>query len=583
MRIHHALRVIGLLIGAGTLQAQATLFQPAGVGGDVLVLGPGFDTRPAELQGIELLSLECVGCTRLDELSPDACRRLTDVPGAARLLLPRERGSLYRYRRSTVAGMAYGFFLVDRGGAAFPLFELSGTGPSGSEDPLTRRVAVARDGRSFLVASSPAAGGDLYEVELTRHGSTNRSEDVPPLDFLRNGLALLADFGVAVTSTGVFRFERAPFAQVEALPLPVPRSWFGSDVVASADQSTVAFFAGTGADRALFFTLKRTGPVLQASERAMPARGAGFLPEAQGGPWMALSGDGSFLAWCSDEELFVHETGPAARAADTHLSGDATLESTLNDTGVLAFFDADSLLFGAGREGSEGVERADLFRIDLTRGSGSFAVTNLTGTSGQTRPPFDYGTLRVRDGLRLVPGTTGDLLLHERRPDGHGFLRRVAPDGRMDTVLDHVSAFETADVAGRFLAVTVARPAGVDDPLLERRSLLQIPLVAGPAIPILLPAGSRLSRRVGSRSLDRFAGVLESAGYEQIGRITLPTPFGLGISAPGLFFGPTTGVLPDGSFLGTTTIAGLPLVFRWSDQDLSVLRPGVSGFVLPGL
>jgi hypothetical protein len=410
----------------------------------------------------------------------------------------------------------------------------------------------------------------------------NRTEDLPPLDFQRNGLALLTDFGVALTTSGVFRFERQPFAQVEAVALPSPRTWFGADVVTSADQSTAAFLAGSGPDRALVFTLTRSGPALQASERAMPIRGGGFLPESAGGPWLALSSDGSFVAWCADEEAYVHETGAAARAVDVHLSGDATLESTLNDTGVLAFFDTGSLLFAAGREGSEGVERADLFRIDLTRGSGSFAITNLTRTSGQSSPPFDYGTLRVRDGLRMVPGG-GELLLHERRSDGHGFLRRVTSGGVVSTVFEHVSAFETADVAGRFLAVTVTRPAGVDDPLLERRSLLQLPLAGTSPTSIVLPAGSRLSRRVGSRSFDRFAGVLEFTGYEQIGRIGLPTPTGLGISALGLLFGPTTGALADGAFVGTTTIAGLPVVFRWSDQDLGLLRLGTPGFVLPGL
>lgn len=583
MRFHTL--ILGVtLASATTSAAQVSVLQPGLAGrGDVLVLGPASDSRPVALQGIELLNLDCVGRTRFDELSPEVCRRWSDVPGAARLALPRERGSLFRYRRRDDAGAAYGFFLVDRGGNAVSLFELRGTGPSGSDDPLSRRVAVARDARSFLVASSPEAGGDVYEVELGRGGAINRTESVPALDVQRNGLALLADFGVVLTTTGVYRFERAPFGQAVALPLPIPRSWFGSDVVTSADQSTAAFLAGTGQDRAIVFTLGRTGVVLQSSERAMSIQGAGFLPEAQGGPWMALSTDGSFVAWCAGEECYAHEVGPGARTVDLHLSGDATLESTLNDTGVLAFFDTDSLLYAAGREGSEGVEKGDLFRLDLTRGSSSFAITNLTRTSGQTMPPFDYGTLRVRDGLRSVPGGGGDLLLHERRPDDHGFLRRVSPDGVIRTVFDHVSSFETADVAGRYLAVTVTRPAGVDDPLLERRSLLQIPLTGTAATPILLPAGARLTRRVGSRSFDRFAGVLEFTGYEQIGRVGLPSTTALGISALGLLFGPTTGALADGSFVGTTSIAGVPLVFRWSDQDLAILRLGVSGFVLPGV
>jgi len=574
------LALIALWFGSAVTAAQLPLFQPtSGGAGDVLVLSGAVDLRPPELRGIELLPIECVGRTRLDELSPDACRRMTDVPGAARLALPREQGSLYRFRRRGSFGADYGYLLVDRNGARV-LFELRGTGPFESDDPLGRRVAVARDGRAVLVASSPAAGGDLYELSLSR-GVVNRTEDIDPQEFLRNGLVLLADFGVAVSARGVFRFERLPFAQVEPVQLPSPRTWFGPDVVASADESTVAFVSGQDPDKAFVLTCRETGSAVQASAMEMEIPGAGFLPEAEDGPWIALSSDGSFVAWCSDGETFAAQTGGSR--PDSHLSGDATLESTLNDTGVLAFFDADSLLFAGGREGSEGVERADLFRIDLTRGSSAFAASNLTRTSGQSQPPFDYGTLRTEDGVYFVPGGNGSLLLHERRSDQHGFLRWVSADGTVRTVFEDVAALDTLDVSGRFLAATVTRPAGVDDPLLARTSLLQIPRDGSPATSILLPAGSRMARRVGSRSFDRFAGVLEFTGFEWIGRIGLPTSEGLHVSGPGLLFGPTTGQLTDGSFVGTTSTIGIPLVFRWSDAELSILRFGVPGFLLPGM
>jgi hypothetical protein len=130
---------------------------------------------------------------------------------------------------------------------------------------------------------------------------------------------------------------------------------------------------------------------------------------------------------------------------------------------------------------------------------------------------------------------------------------------------------------------TVTRPAGVDDPLVDRLRLVQIPRDGSDALDLLLPDGCRLSRQVGSRSHDRFAGVLEFDTFESIGRIRLPSAAGLSTSSQGLFFGPTTGLLGDGSFVGTTTIAGQPLVFRWSDAELAVLRFGVSGFVLPGI
>ena len=128
----------------------------------MLVLG-AVDERPPALQGIVLLPIECVGRTRLQEFSEARCRRI-EIPGAARLQLPREQGSLYRYKRSDDAGVAFGFLWIDPQGRARSVYERNGTGPTGSDDPLSRRVAVTRDGGAFLIATSPAAEGDLIEV-----------------------------------------------------------------------------------------------------------------------------------------------------------------------------------------------------------------------------------------------------------------------------------------------------------------------------------------------------------------------------------------------------------------------------------
>lgn len=575
-----------LLLVGGPATAQVSLFQGSpGQAGDVLVLG-GPDTRPAELQGIVLLPIECVGRTALQELSEGRARRIDDVPGASRLLLPRERGSLYRYRRDGGAGPAFGYLWVDAQGRARSVFEQPGTGPFGSDDPLSRRVSVARDGNAFLCATSPLAEGDLIEVDLATGSVTNRTEMIDRQDFQRNGVLLLDGFGVAVSRTAILRFERAPFAQAEVLTPPGSGSWYGPDLVFSADRSTAAFLFGEDEKKAHVCVVNASGPFRQVSAQAMEIRGAGYLPEVQGGPTMALSSDGSYVAWRNEEssrEVFVRETGSGTRPGDIHVSGDGTLESTLNDTGVLAFFDASSLLFAAGREGSEGVQRADLFRIDLTRGSSSFAVTNLTRTSGQSQPPFDYGTLRASDGIRLVPGGGGALVLHQRRDDLRGYLRWVGPTGEVRSLMEDVASFDALEVAGRFLVASVTRPAGVDDPLADAVRLVVIPRDGSAPSDKLLPPGCQLTRQTGSRSHDRFAGVLEFETYESIGRMQLPLLSALSNASQGLFFGPTTGLLTDGSFVGTTSVIGLPIVFRWSDTELSVLRLGVGGFVLPGI
>jgi hypothetical protein len=570
---------------AGSAFGQVTLFQgPPGLAGDVLVLG-AVNPRPPELQGIVLLPIECVGRSTLLEFSEGRARRMTDVPGAARLLLPREMGSLYRYRRADDAGAAYGYMWVDARGRAKSVYERRGTGASGSDDPLSRRVSVTRDGSAFLCATGTAAEGDLIEVNLATGSIVNRTEAIEPQDFQRNGVLLLDNFGVGLSRNGILRFERGAFDQAEVLVPPGSNdTWYGPDLVFSADRTTVAFLFGEEEKKARVCVLNASGPFRIVSTRSMEVRGAGYLPEVPGGPTMALSSDGSFVAWRNEEssrEAFVCETG--TRSGDVHVTGDATLENTLNDTGVLAFVGPSALFFAAGRGGSEGVERADLFRIDLSRGSTGFGVTNLTQTSGQTRPPFDYGTLRASDGMRLVPGAGGAMLVHQRRDDRRGYLRWVSPAGEVRSVIEDVEALESVECAGAYLVATVRRPAGIDDPFEDSLRLVQIPRDGTAPSDLLLPIGGRLTRQAGSRSQDRFAGVIELGTYESIGRLRLPSLIPISSLSTGLVFGPTTGQLEDGSFVGTTIVNGLPMVFRWGDDELTALSTGVDGFLLPGI
>jgi hypothetical protein len=192
------------------------------------------------------------------------------------------------------------------------------------------------------------------------------------------------------------------------VPLSIAPPWFGPDVVRSADESTVAFLAGADATQARVLTCRRIGAAVLASDRPMNIPNAGFLPEDRTGPALALSIDGSWVIWRAtggSEECFARETRPGTRAPVQHLTGPANFDNTLNDTGVIAFFGAASAVLAAGRNQTNGIGRADLYRIDLASPSG-FTVQNLSVTSGITQPPFDYGALNTADGLYQVPGAT---------------------------------------------------------------------------------------------------------------------------------------------------------------------------------
>src|SRR5262245_7653119 len=563
--------------------AQVSIFEgQAGQPGDVLVVGQ-VEVRPTSLRNITLLPLDVVGRTQLTELVDGQARLRTDVPGAARLLLPGERGPLYKFRRQGTGGSAtFGFFLVRASGIANALFELAGTGPSLSTDPFTGNVAVSADGRSFLVATSREAGGDLWEIGLVGT-AINRTSGLPPHDFVKNGLVLLDKWGVGVALDGVFRFDRVLGGGAMSVNLPIALAWFGADAVRSADQSTVAFLAGDLPTRALVLTVRRSGSAVLVSDRPMNIPGAGFLPEDPSGPALALSTDGSWAAWRGvggTREVFVRETRPGQRAPRQQVTGPALFSNTLDDTGVISFFDTDSAVFVAGKEASNGIARADLYRIDLS--PTGIAASNLSQTSGLALPPFDYGTVSTADGLFQVPGPSASFVLRDRAATGR--LLWVDAAGSVAQFLDRVQSLDSLDVAGTYLVAGVTRPPGVNDPLLETLNIVQIPSGGAGATGVRVPIGCHLTRTVGSRPRNIFAAILELPSGERLGRFHVPSTMGMAVSPALLKFGPTTGLSPEGAVLATVRVASDRATFAWSDLGTSLLKmTRVESFLLPGL
>jgi hypothetical protein len=577
-------RFLWMFLFLGAPSAQVSLLERVpGQAGDVLVLGVP-EPRPPALQGIYLDPLELVGRTRLTELLPDQPRLRTDVPGASRIVLPGQHGSLYKYRRRNPdLTLSFGYFRIGSNGIARTLLELPGTGASGATDPLPGRVAVAADGRAFLVASTLAAGGDLWEVDLVTGTAHNRTPTLEPKEFGKNGLALLPDWGLAVARDGVLRFGRVLGEEAAPVSMPVSVAWHGPDLVHSRDGSTVAFVAGASVARAWVFTSLRTGAAVQASEQPMRIQGAGFLPEDPSGPSLALSTDGSWVVWRmedSSRECFARQTRGASRPPDLHLTGPTTFDNTLNDTGVIAFFDPDSLVLVAGRDGTRGIRRADAYRLDLT--PSGFATRNLSLTSGLAQPPYDYGALETEDGLFQVPGPVPAFLA---RADGSAdALLWVSWEGGSVRVLERVEELHAVELAGTYLVADVTRPPGVNDPLLETLDLVQIPPGGSNPTVVRLPDGCHLSRRVGSSTRPIYAAVLELPGGERLGQLRVPSPAGIALSPALDTFGPTTGMAADGSILATVSVLAHRAAFSWSGSSAQVLRVSrLETVLLPGL
>lgn len=460
LRIFCASSFVACSLTANAVAGHVSVFLgEAGQSGDVGVFDSqgGVPAWPAQLQDIRLLPLDFGGRVELLEYQPHRPRRLTDVPSAARLELPNASGSLYRYVRAASDGsLCYGLFLVDGSGVAEPLWELS-DGASGA-DPWLDVLAVAPAGDALLVATTLAAGGDLFELDLVADSATCRTSALPPLDFVGSGLALGADFGVGVASTGIVRFARATsgdasFVGFANASQPV---WFGREVVLSANGLFAATIAGASPTEAHPFVFDACHDAVAVDSTPRPLASAGFLPDHLSGPYLAVSDDGTRCAWSVLEptpELYLGLVPPSGVSGGVHVTQDAIFHPFLDEIGLYGFSPTGKLHVGIGDRLDVtfgGLTRMDVFLAGLADDGVGLTVTDLSQSTGSSYPPFNYYPTLQADRVALSPdrewtvvysNPTGDDGLVLIVPtDGHG----VAPQPAI-TGLDDLGFLELTD------------------------------------------------------------------------------------------------------------------------------------------
>lgn len=586
---------------ASALGAQATVFEgtPGGVGDVLLFPAAGtLHTRPAELQDILLLPIDAVGRTVFAQFQASQTRRITDVPGAARLLLPQGQGCLYRYRRDSIAGTQYGFFVVGPDGLARALSSFPGTGPQGTDDPIPEPIGVAATGDAFLVATTPEAGGDVFELRLDGTRSLV-TPSLPPIDVLPQGLLLLSRWGAALTSDGPVRFLRGQgqpmllplrpkggaggLGRNPGLPPRAPRmNYWGDGLVASADQSTIGVVAGTSASQAHVFTFRASGDAVCVNDIPAPIQGPGFATES--GPNLALSSDGSRAAWKTLDplggECFSRRVPLTATPPEVQITADANFTDTLNDTGVLAFFDPDSVILIVGEpNGAGGIENGDFYRARFPVGGGALQLTNLTNTSGDGVAPFDEkGDLETSDGIFQIPGELGSVFFVPGS-SGQGFLMRLdATNGAVDVLRSGVDALDFVVRAGAGFVAGILH----DQP--AQRELVFVPFdhtLAAQSLG-LFPVTTTFGATTGNAQ-GLFASILGGPGGEQLGRIQMPSGSALLQYPLPLAYGPTLGFDPSGNVLATVQLGASNYHFSWLASGKSAVYQtnGAPGMVLP--
>lgn len=573
--------------------ADVSLFVgPSGGAGDVRIYkeaSTGAPSLPAPLQGIVLLPIDFAGRTELDLFHPGRPRIVTDVPNAARLILPAGQGSLYRYRRDGRGGgsAAFGFFLVDSSGVARSVFERPGTGPSGVADPVAEPVALDATGTTLLVATSVAAGGDLWEIDLVLGTSRNRSSALGPLDVASGGLILLPSFGAAATDSSLLRFSRADTLDAEPFTFPgTAPAWFEGGLVASANGLVAATIAGDSATSAHVWAFDATSAPTQITSTPAHLSGVGSAPGALAGPFLALSPDGSACAWRTEglaREAWMRDVSIAPAAAEQQLTGDADFIDTLDTIGEFGFIGPMSLVILVGETASPqgGVDSGDFYRVDFDPLTGATTHTNLTRTSGDIAAPFESkGELKSEDGIWALPGTAKVLVNNSLSGGVSDLLIADLAAESLTTLSGDVKSLDLVEIVGADLVL------GYQLDQAQVRELLRVPLASGAATNLVTLPDVFSYGRAAARSDGWLAClVADQAGGEYLARVFVPGGLPQVLVDVPLPIGPTLAFTPSGALATTVDLpAGFSFFGLWTAAGpLLILPPRfLPGFVLPG-
>ncbi|MEM7306920.1 MAG: hypothetical protein AAF682_09630 [Planctomycetota bacterium] len=384
------------------------LARKAGASYEIWALSPATLQKTKVLAGATFLPIELVGYPAKDRLRVDLPLQGGAGSPTPHVALP-GGGAVYRLE----LGGATALLLVRRLGA--PELLLSVTDGPGGEPGLLAGVHVAPDGARLIAASPPAAGGDVFAVDLEPAGtSVCLTSTLEPLDVVGASLRV-SPAACWFVAGGVL--QRAAFAP-GVVPLAIEPGLAGTAlpelVLATGGGGVVFTLEDAGGQRALLLD-RADGGVQPVSF------GYGdYSPPALDhplGPWVAVSPDASLVAFREevgpDHELRVTRVGTGEPPAELTESG--TFANYIDSIGVLAFGFPEVLCFFAGDTHAGGdfvqddeLRAADMYAIDLA----SFAapgLSNVTRTSGEKYPPFAAnGTLAFDEAL---VGPLGDCFL----------------------------------------------------------------------------------------------------------------------------------------------------------------------------
>lgn len=585
------LAIAALAVGAGTVQGQsssAVIFRGSqGTFGvieqrDLTTAGPA--VLPFGSQPVRLLPLEVNGRTELNRVSPSHPWRHDDVPGASRIQLPADLGSVFHYELDLGASArAFGFFLIDPSGVVRPLFQLPGTGPASDQDPFLARIGIASDGGALVCATTVAAGGNLLELDVPAASASDRTAGEAPRAWVASSLFLAPQWGVAVHAAGVHRFARTAGSQ--AVPVsfgPGAPTWFPGDVALSANGAYAALLAGASAQLLDVYVLAPTGSPVRTTPSAGPLSPAGYLPEQLDGPFLAVSDDGNQCAWRTEgltREAFLARVPWQSATPAAQLTSDTNFLDTIDEVGQYGFQNSAGLHFTAGERDTAigGIDNIDVYRANIPVGGSTPSMVNLSLSSGVAAPPFVAQGEIKPEGAVTLPGATGRLLLDREAEE----LVLLAPQGGgVTTILPSVKDFDGLARSGNQWILALRRSNGNKPRQIVRWT------TGGGAPQVLFSSDSAdaldqltLRSNMGAFLEQGPSGVSLRSCNLATGQVNLFSP-------RNFLYGPALSISSAGEIVGSLGAPGFTAVFvRWlPPAGPKRLAPAISpGFVLRGL
>ena len=453
-------------------------------------------------------------------------------------------------------------------------------------DSFEARLAVAPAGDAVLVATTVAAGGNLLEIELATGTTHDRTAAFGPLDFGTAGLALTSTWGAVACSDRLLRFDRSPGALAEELSFGAggTPAWFAGELVTSPSGTFAASIAGSDPTLADVWVFGPTGEAVLATETPMHLSGAGFLPESTHGPYLAVSDDGTRVAWRTEgltrEAYMAIVPQAGGPVAPTHVSSDSLYLDTLDEIGEFLFRPlANTLLLAVGESpdvGGGGIENLDFYEVSMPSPS-SPTLVNLTVSNGLQAPPFFAKSSLQPEGCALLE--SGALVFHHD-DSGEGSLVSWVPGQSGYTEhLPDVKDLDALELAGDQLVLVVRRSSGNKD-----REVWTLPatLSAPPSLVMTMP-DTNLIDRMTTRS-DGWAAFIQVFPVKerlwlldtQTGTLRKMRKF---LYGPSLHFAPTGELTFSVGAAGTSAIqAAIPVV----GPPFRLKVPVAPGFILPG-